>query len=83
MTPKPSNDRPPVPPRSEGFDLRKQGGAFAVSTEDDAPGMPGRSGLSHAAAMALAESLFREGKVTRVMHHVGDRIVEVDRYPAR
>jgi hypothetical protein len=69
-----------VTAQAEGLDPRKHG-AFAVSTDDE--GKPGWSGLSHAAAMALAERLFREGKVARVMHQVGDRSVEVDRYPAR
>jgi hypothetical protein len=73
----------PVMAAPGASDLREQRGAFAVSTPDDVLGRPGWSGLSHAAAMALAEALFRDGNVTRVMHQVGDRSVEVDRYPAR
>jgi hypothetical protein len=64
-------------------DLREDTGAFAVLTADGEPGRQEWRGLSHAAAMVLAERLFREGHVTRVMHQVGDRSVEVDRYPAR
>jgi hypothetical protein len=67
----------------EGSNLREHSGAFSVSTADETLGRPGWSGLSHAAAMVLAETLFRAGKVTRVMHQVGARSVEVDRYPAR
>ena len=43
----------------------------------------GRSGLSHAEAMADAEELQREGKTVRVMHVVGAKSYEVDRYPPR
>jgi hypothetical protein len=42
-----------------------------------------RSGLSHVAAMRLAEELHRGGKVAIVMHVVGNKSYEVDRYPAR
>jgi hypothetical protein len=50
---------------------------------DGADERRGRSGLSHAAAMADAEELQRQGKVARVMHVFGSRSYEVDRYPPR
>jgi hypothetical protein len=42
-----------------------------------------RAGLSHEAAMRVAEDLQREGKVVRVVHDVHDGRYEVDRYPLR
>jgi hypothetical protein len=42
-----------------------------------------RSGLSHAAAMRLAEELQDEGKIVRVMHVTPHGRFEVDRYPLR
>lgn len=42
-----------------------------------------RSGLSHAAAMRLAEELQDEGKIVRVMHVTPHGRYEVDRYPLR
>jgi hypothetical protein len=42
-----------------------------------------RSGLSHAEAMVFAEQARREGKVASVMHMIGDKTYEVDRYPCR
>jgi hypothetical protein len=58
--------------------------AYAVSTTvngDDE--RTERSGLSHAAAMTLAEGLQREGKIVRVMHVIGANRYETDRYPPR
>lgn len=40
-------------------------------------------GMSHAAAMVRAEALQRTGIVVSVMHVVGTRSYEVDRYPPR
>ena len=42
-----------------------------------------RTGLSHAEAMKVAESLRGDDKIVRVMHVVGDKAYEVDRYPVR
>ena len=42
-----------------------------------------RRGMSHAEAMILAERLQRAGKVATVMHIVGGKSYEVDRYPPR
>lgn len=42
-----------------------------------------RSGMSHGEAMILAEQFRRDGAVAIVMHVVGDKSYEVDRYPAR
>ena len=58
-------------------------GGYAVLFMDGAKESVGRSGLSHADAMADAEEFQREGKVARVMHVVGARSYEVDRYPPR
>jgi hypothetical protein len=44
---------------------------------------PGRNGMSHAQAMRLAEELRQSGEVATVMHVVGGKSYEVDRYPAR
>jgi hypothetical protein len=54
--------------------------SYAVVNEDDAIE---RAELSHVEAMKLAEALRRRGKSLRVMHVVGGRHHEVDRYPAR
>jgi hypothetical protein len=62
---------------------RHQGRAYAVLTADGVTGRPEWMGLSHSEAMTLAEKLRRDGNVARVMHVVGDRSYEVDRYPAR
>jgi hypothetical protein len=50
---------------------------------DEADERRGRSGLSHADAMSDAEELQRKGKTARVMHVLGSRSYEVDRYPPR
>ncbi|HTQ41984.1 MAG TPA: hypothetical protein VMI75_04440 [Polyangiaceae bacterium] len=42
-----------------------------------------RSDMSHVEAMILAEELRRDGAVAIVMHVIGDRSYEVDRYPVR
>lgn len=44
-----------------------------------------RDGLSHRAAMALAEAIQREGNHVnvKVMHMIGSDRYEVDRYPLR
>jgi hypothetical protein len=55
-------------------------GSYAVVNEEDALE---RGELSHVDAMKLAETLRRRGKTFRVMHVVGGRHHEVDRYPAR
>ncbi len=57
--------------------------AYAVVTADRGLETLRRSGLSHVEAMMLAEALWQDGKVAGVMHVVGDRSYEVDRYPAR
>ena len=57
--------------------------AYAVVCAHGATERPERRGLSHADAMKLAEELQREGGVATVMHVVGDRSYEVDRYPVR
>ena len=57
--------------------------AYAVVTADGATQRPERSGLSHAQAMSLADKLRRDGHVVIVMHVIGDKSYEVDRYPAR
>ena len=57
--------------------------AYAVVVGESATAAPERSGLSHAEAMMLAERLEREGKTARVMHVIGDKSYEVDRYPIR
>jgi hypothetical protein len=56
---------------------------YAVLFMDGATERQGRSGLSHTDAMEDAEELQREGKTARVMHVVGARSYEVDRYPPR
>jgi hypothetical protein len=56
---------------------------YAVLFMDGADERRGRSGLSHADAMLDAEELQRKGKTARVMHVLGSRSYEVDRYPPR
>jgi hypothetical protein len=50
---------------------------------DGADERQGRSGLSHPEAMADAETFQRAGKTARVMHVLGSKSYEVDRYPPR
>jgi len=57
--------------------------AYTVTTVRGAIGRPEQSGLSHAEAMVVAEGLRRGGDVAVVMHVIGDKRYEVDRYPAR
>lgn len=57
--------------------------AYAVVTRRHAMATSERSGLSHAEAMVFAEQARREGKVASVMHMIGDKTYEVDRYPCR
>ena len=56
--------------------------AYSVITQG-AVATPGRSGLSHPAAMRVADDLRRSGQVATVVHVVGDHSYEVDRYPVR
>jgi hypothetical protein len=62
---------------------RNENRAYAVVTQQDASGKPVRSGLSHVQAMTLAEELRRSGHVATVMHVIGNKSYEVDRYPSR
>jgi hypothetical protein len=62
---------------------RNEERAYAVVTAHDAIRNPQRGGLSHAEAMTLAELLRRDGQAAIVMHVIGDRSYEVDRYPPR
>jgi hypothetical protein len=57
--------------------------AYAVVTASASKTRPERSGLSHADAMTLAEELWRDGEASSVVHVVGHRSYEVDRYPVR
>ncbi len=57
--------------------------AYAVVATRGALVTRRRGGLSHTEAMACADDLRRGGAVVSVMHVVGDRSYEVDRYPAR
>ncbi len=66
------------------FGLREsQDAAYAVVLVEGGVETPHRSGLSHPAAMTLAEELQREGKTARVIHMMGGGSYEVDRYPIR
>jgi hypothetical protein len=66
------------------FGLREsQDAAYAIVLVEGAVEAPCRSGLSHPAAMTLAEELQREGKTVRVMHVTKSGSYEVDRYPLR
>lgn len=56
---------------------------YAILFMDGATEKQGRSGISHADAMADAEELQRKGKVCRIMHVLGARSYEVDHYPPR
>jgi len=56
---------------------------YAVLFMDGANERQGRSGLSHPEAMADAETFQRAGKTARVMHVLGAKSYEVDRYPPR
>ena len=61
-----------------------EGHAYAVAIEaDGAVTKSTRSGLSHVEAMVLAEQLRRQGAVVVVLHVIGEKSHEVDRYPAR
>ena len=71
--------------RAKTEDVRRDGeGAYTVVTAD-AGGVerPGRSGMAHGEAMMLAERLRHHAAVVRVMHVIGDKSYEVDRYPLR
>lgn len=57
--------------------------AYSVVTWRGATATPERSGLSHVEAMMFAEEAQRDGKVASVMHVIGDKTYEVDRYPCR
>ena len=57
--------------------------AYTVVVVDGAIETTYRSGLSHTAAMELAEALQLDGKVVRVMHVTPAGRHEVDRYPPR
>jgi hypothetical protein len=58
-------------------------GEYAILFTDAGGERAGLSGVSHVAAMLEAERLQREGKIARVMHVVGAKSYEVDRYPPR
>jgi hypothetical protein len=68
-----------------------EGHAYSVAIEAGGAGTASagnitksaRSGLSHVEAMVLAEQLRRQGAVVVVLHVIGDKSYEVDRYPAR
>jgi hypothetical protein len=60
-----------------------QESAYAVVTEAGETMTRQRSGMSHSEAMTLAEHLRRRGEVAIVMHVIGAKSYEVDRYPAR
>jgi hypothetical protein len=56
--------------------------AVVTTTHGTSESSQGR-GMSHAEAMILAEGIQRAGKVATVMHIVGGKSYEVDRYPPR
>jgi hypothetical protein len=61
-----------------------EGHAYSVAIEaNGAITNSARSGLSHVEAMVLAERLRRQGAVVVVLHVIGEKSYEVDRYPAR
>ncbi len=57
--------------------------AYAVVVGAGATERTERTGISHAAAMRLAEELEADGKIARVLHVLGAGRFEVDRYPLR
>ena len=57
--------------------------AYAIVVVDGAVETTYQSGLSHTAAMQLAESLQHDGKVVRLIHVTPTGRYEVDRYPLR
>ncbi len=57
--------------------------AYAVVTVQGVMPRPGEGGYSHAQAMTLAEELRSQGHIVQVLHVVGKKSYEVDRYPAR
>ena len=63
--------------------LENHATAYAVVLGEDFAETPHRGGLSHPAAMTLAEELQRSGKTARVMHVTRSGSYEVDRYPLR
>jgi hypothetical protein len=67
----------------EEYGQLSTGGSYAVVTDKDASSKAEWTGLAHADAMKLAEKLRGEGMIARVMHVIGTRGYEVDRYPAR
>jgi hypothetical protein len=62
---------------------RHEPSAYSVVTAEDVVTRPEHTGLSHVAAMRIADELRRGGQVAVVVHVVGDRSYEVDRYPVR
>jgi len=56
--------------------------AYTVVTEGTVT-RPAHTGLSHPAAMKVADELRRGGQTATVVHVVGDKSYEVDRYPVR
>jgi hypothetical protein len=56
---------------------------YAVDLSEESLERPFQRGLSHSEAMAVAERMQRMGKTARVMHLVGAKSYEVDRYPPR
>jgi hypothetical protein len=61
----------------------KSGTEYALDLVTGGTETTHRSGLSHAAAMTLAEQLQRDGKTVRIMHVIATGRYEVDRYPLR
>jgi hypothetical protein len=85
-SPPPDSRAPGVraaPDLSAGPRAAQQPPGYAVLFMDGADERQGRSGLSHPEAMADAESFQRAGKTARVMHVLGTKSYEVDRYPPR
>jgi hypothetical protein len=59
------------------------GHGYSVISRQGAIEKTAGSGLSHAQAMVLAEGLRGRGKIVTIMHVIGEKSYEVDRYPAR
>ena len=62
---------------------RAEAQGYAVVAAGEATATRERSGLSHTAAMRIADELRRNGRVATVVHQVGDRSYEVDCFPVR
>jgi hypothetical protein len=71
---------------SDGIDdlwLDEERAYAVVTTTHGTSESSQRGGMSHVEAMVLAETLQRAGKVATVVHIVGGKSHEVDRYPPR